>query len=254
MRNHSKRIQQQKFLNKSLIIFSIIFALLLIYLLFFSPVFHIKQIFVYNIENTSEKSLKEEIIVFLRNYHNSFFEEVMYENQNFPNILFFNSKHLEKDILLNFSNISQIQITKNVFHKELKIHLNERTPVFQISNDNSIACLDSFGYVFNNCSQNKNLPLIKTDFLKSNIFYFKENEVKIFQELIKENKDLQITYSEKTPKSFKILNFDDKIDILLPLNDKAVLAYRAAVQYYVVKQPNMSILDARYYPEKFYYK
>jgi cell division septal protein FtsQ len=254
VRNHSKRIQQQKFLNKSLIIFSIIFVLLLIYLLFFSPVFHIKQIFVYNIQNTDETKLKEDVIGFLRNYHNSFFEEVLYDNNNFPNVLFFKPQYLEKDILINFSNISQVQITKNIFHKELKIEINERSPVFQISNDNIVACLDSFGYVFNSCSKHKNLPLIKTDFLKSNIFYFKESDVQIFKDLIQENKNLQITYSEKTPKSFKILNFDDKIDILLPLNDKAVLAYRAAVQYYAVKQSDMSVLDARYYPEKFYFK
>jgi len=253
VRNRSQRIKQSKFLNKTLIIFSIIFTLLLIYILFFSPIFHIKQIFVHNLGNTPSEKFKNEITLFLRNYHNSFIEEVLYDNLNFPNILFFNTKHLEKDLLSHFPNISQIKITKNIFFKDLNIILNERVPVLSVEDNISTACIDSFGYVFQNCPKS-NLPNIHVDKIKTNIFYFKQNEIEIFQDLLKENSDLNIIYSKTTPKSFKILNFDDKIDILLPLNENAVLAYRAAVQYYVVKQSNMSVLDARYYPEKLYYK
>ncbi len=236
------------------------------YFFVFSGVFKIKKI-----EVVGTARVPKEIV------HNEV-SKVTNNKNNWPlgnNLLFAN-------VVLNKqtwgSDIEQLNFHKNLFSGTLKVLVKEKQPVAKISWNNvldinnllskEVFFLDDQGVLFkSDLVPNKVLPTISISgqINKSGQKIWDPTQVSSFLKLIEyfyqdgtlKNDSLNFTYSLNRPSAITH-HLNEKYDIYLTLNKDIEDAFKAATGFALNNSDNktaiLNYIDARFYPEKLYYK
>jgi len=137
--------------------FVVIFAGFIIYGMFFSGYFAIKNIIIINNKNVTQKQVEEVI------------SPVRYNNFTFNNILFFRSNKASELLLNNLQQLRSVEITKKL-PNTIKINVDERLPSLIWQTGDKKYLVDNEGEVFSEYNPDKaqNLPIV-IDLTKKNV-------------------------------------------------------------------------------------
>lgn len=123
------KYQYKKKKNKKLIFILVLILFLgVIYLLFFSPVFRVKEITVIGNHKISLEEIKDNLIC--------------------NNIILTTTRNIKKQLLVKFPVIQELKISKNLFKRRLEINIKEREEIGIICSANKCFYFDGDGIIF----------------------------------------------------------------------------------------------------------
>jgi len=236
-----------------------------------------------NVNNNKEipsKTLLPVIKQILINSNNKLYwalVSLIHPNNNvyLANLLLVNNKDIATQIELMFPQINKVKVSKNYYTRTLLVNVEEKHPVLAVKINNldiSNLYIDQSGILFKADTVDKSkLPeIIFFDFIDDKLLDKNIIHKEIFSKLqmdsilslfnYQKNFQLGINHFEYTFKKPNSLGLQTQLNfiIYLPLGDDITEALKTAEAYYlkVIKPKNKSIeyIDARYYPEKLFYK
>ncbi len=193
------------------------------------------------------------------------------------NLVLINNSNIASQIKIDFPQINTVNVSKNFFTHTLEVKIEEKRPILvaKISGlELSNMYVDQNGILFKaNTVDYTNMGSINFFDVPENIMaglnetivdkqIFSADQIKnimLLQDYILEVKKLVINleYSFNKQNSL-VIQTKEGFDVYLPINDKIVDAFKAADIYYQKeiqpKKKAIEYIDARYYPEKLFFK
>lgn len=121
------------------------FILLLVYIFLFSPIFRIQAL-----EMSGNKEVNTEHIK---------------NNFDYKNIFLYTKDKIEKDLIQKFPKISNIEISKNLIKRTLKLNIEERERLGIVCKEEKCFYIDKQGFIFEDAPQTSgSLILLIKDF------------------------------------------------------------------------------------------
>ncbi len=180
-------------------------SIILAYILFFSPIFEIKQISVSGNKSITEEEIKD----FLNNFLNQ--KLLAFFNKN--NLFLITSEKFENILIDGFPKISFVKIEKDLAKKTINLEITERNSVGIFCRQEKCYYIDQNGIVFEKAPTTKGtLILVIKD--RSNVpidFGQKVISKQALSDLVKTRSDLLKQFS------IGILNFEIKSSVLKEL-------------------------------------
>ena len=148
--------------------FVLFFILLLVYIFLFSPIFRIQAL-----EMSGNKEINTEHIK---------------NNFDYKNIFLYTKDKIEKDLIQKFPKISNIEISKNLIKRTLKLNIEERERLGIVCKEEKCFYIDKQGFIFEDAPQTSGfLILLIKDFSQREYFLgdqiFEEKTINFIYEI-----------------------------------------------------------------------
>jgi len=277
----SKRVehlQKQKKVRNFVCFCSLIVLLFGLYFLFFSPLFLLTNLKVKNNKEIPPDllviSLKQKVLDSNNKIYWSFLGLINKNPNILTNLILLNSQDVVSLMKIDFPQIDTIRVSKDFFKHSLEVFIEEKHPVLKVLQEGfENIFVDSQGDMFKANTVKNVVPSISflsmpdsllegmdKPIIEKNVFSIEQMKyISLLSEYIfKEKKEaVKLEYNFQKQSSL-ILNRKDGFDIYLTINDKIIDAFKAADIYYLkeIKSRKKAIeyIDARYYPEKLFFK
>lgn len=241
---HRKKRKNSK--KRRMFFLLVLLVLILAYAFFLSPLFKIKSVEVLKSREVSVEEIK-----------NAF---------NYKNIFLFTKNKIKEDLIKKIPRIKNLEISKNIFRREIKLSIEERERAGIICKAEKCFYIDKTGIVFEDAPQTSgSLILLINDYSERDYYFGKkvleektmnfisQVQEELFLEIGIKAMDFNILYFPV--KELKVMTSEGWYILFDPETEAKIqiLALKAALEEKIPDRPDLEYVDLRI-ENRIYYK